>query len=69
MVISEEDELEFRSATRCSICTKRFDECDEKVRDAKTQNIRNKNNQLFRSLVLGWVPKNQKNNPRRLFGE
>ena len=54
MVISEEEELEFRNATKCSICNKKFDECDEKVRDAKThKGNKNKNNQLFRSLVLG----------------
>ena len=53
MVISEENTLEFRNATRCSIFNfKNTDECDAKVRDTKTQN-KNNNNNPFRSLVLG----------------
>lgn len=33
MIISDEQELEFRNATRCSICNKHFKEEDKKVRD------------------------------------
>lgn len=37
MTISDEQELEFRNATRCSICNKHFKEDDEKVRDGVSQ--------------------------------
>ena len=72
LVISEEEELEFRNATRCSICNKRFDECDENVRDAKTQNKRTTISNSSEVLSWGGYPKTKKtkkHNPRRLFGE
>ena len=33
MIITPEQEIEFRNATRCSICNKNFEEGDKRVRD------------------------------------